>query len=518
MTERIWLAEITAWKPDTEEEIIYYFASSNFLPFEPDDADRANKFYEPRLVDPANITRHVFSEGKVSGKSQVNGGAVEITNADGSYDFLLDYGLDGRSIKIFVGERGQAFSEFIPILDGIMEQPVFIWGSKKPSRIQLQVRDRQAKFAGMPMQTTKFAGTNSGATGVEGLHNDIRGHPKPLCYGRCYNVPAVPVNTTLLIYQVHDDAVQEIIAVYDSGIALTADDNHATLALLQSATIAAGHFDTCHAEGYFRLGGSPAGLITADVKGDATGTGYVISVADIVKRIVTTKGGLSGSELDTSAFTALNTFNNSKVGIYIVKERNIGDALDDLVNSISAWWIFDRTNKLTVGYLAVPSGTPVKIFENGIDLLGINRIAAFLPAYRINLEYKPIWAVQSGDGLAAAVTAERRAFLSKEFRKLTETETDIQIIHPLAIEMNIRTLLIEEPNGEIADLLDIYEIQRQMFHLTIPFTPENAAIDHGDVISIKINRFGMSSGKLFVVIGVLPGEPKRNNITLEVWG
>ncbi|MCK5297127.1 MAG: hypothetical protein KAJ75_09585, partial [Alphaproteobacteria bacterium] len=165
-------------------------------------------------------------------------------------------------------------------------------------------------------------------------------------------------------------------------------------------------------------------------------------------------------------------------------------------------------------------GTPEKTFEDGVDLLGFERIATSLPTYRINLEYKPCWVVQNGDGLAASVTTARRAFLSTDFRKVTAEDSSIQTVHPLAVEATIRTLLTTETNAQTEEtrLLNMLKVSRDILRLIVPFSIENAGLKIGDIIEVKINRFGLSNGKSFVIIGVAPSEPRQNNITLEVWG
>ena len=44
-------------------------------------------------------------------------------------------------------------------------------------------------------QATLYAGSNALPSGAEGTADDIKGQPKPDLWGRCYQVPLVPVNT-----------------------------------------------------------------------------------------------------------------------------------------------------------------------------------------------------------------------------------------------------------------------------------------------------------------------------------
>lgn len=90
--------------------------------------------------------------------------------------------------------------------------------------------------------------------------------PAARVFGDVLNVSPDQVDSNLLIYQVNDGPVGSVDAVYDRGIALTRGDDHADHAILAEAVPKAGFYDTCLAEGFFRLGGVPAGAVTADVR------------------------------------------------------------------------------------------------------------------------------------------------------------------------------------------------------------------------------------------------------------
>src|SRR5690606_4256550 len=128
-------------------------------------------------------------------------------------------------------------------------------------------KDPQARLD-HPLQHQLYAGTGSGEGG-----DDIKGRPKPVALGWCENVPAVLVDDVNLVYQVHFRGVESIAAVRDKGVTLTAASDRADYAALVGATIAPGAYDTCLAEGLFRLGASPEGRITADVEGDTGASG-----------------------------------------------------------------------------------------------------------------------------------------------------------------------------------------------------------------------------------------------------
>lgn len=131
----------------------------------------------------------------------------------------------------------------------------------------------------------KYAGT----TGAEGGEN-LKDQPKPWLFGRCLNVEPVAIDLIDNVFQVSGyGPVSAIPAVYERGASFGSSlGDFASYAALVAADIPEGRWGTCLAQGMFRLGAPPAGVITADVDGDSTTsflrrTGAVI--AEIARRL-----------------------------------------------------------------------------------------------------------------------------------------------------------------------------------------------------------------------------------------
>lgn len=274
-----------------------YVSSSRIPPFPPDDPDRPNQVYDPRVIDPGNFTRQMFSGRSLFTPSEGNGGVVIIANADGALDYLFQHTFNGRTLRILLGTNTPInWASYQTVLIGTIDQATFSFSSSQPSQIIFRVRDKKA-LLNKPIQSVKFLGNNSLPDGVEGVEDDLKGKPKPKCFGECFNVSPPLVNTSKLIFQVHDGVIEEIVTVYDKGVALTKGDPIASVAAMLTTTPAAGEWDYYLGSGsdgaYFRLGSSPAGAITADVKGDKYGGTYRTTVGDIVKTIAERMGGLT---------------------------------------------------------------------------------------------------------------------------------------------------------------------------------------------------------------------------------
>lgn len=169
--------------------------------------------YLPRIEGGFSLSQSMYRQGTTGGGSEVGAGSISLANTDGALDVLLTgYALTGRPVRIGTVEPGAALSTAVQTFTGTCALPEF-----EQDRVVIGLRDKTVDFE-KEIQTTVYAGDNVPPSGKEG-GTDLKGTPKPLAYGVVKNVPAVKVNDSLLIYQVHDGAIQAVDAVYDGGVA-----------------------------------------------------------------------------------------------------------------------------------------------------------------------------------------------------------------------------------------------------------------------------------------------------------
>lgn len=490
----------------------FYISESSFVT-SPTDTP-ANTAFTPALLEPGSLGLHVFSDGRTGGSTKLEVGEMVLANLDGQFDDWVDYSFDGRAIVIRSGEVGAEYPDgFTTIFSGTMDGVEASW-----DKIVIRMRDKQYIFS-TPFLTTKYAGTNVLPNGLEGTSNDIKDKVKPRVYGKVFNVTPAFINTSKLTFQVSDIPVSAISAVYDKGLALTPGADFATSTLLQAASPSAGTFITCLAEGMFRLGSSPAGIITADVTQGAAVSDR--TVAQIVK-LIAIGAGLSSSEINAADITAMDVANSSVVGIYISDESSSQDLIDQLLNSVGGYCGFDSTGFLRVGVLTTPSGTPVvSLYEYDIHE-GIERRQPKdngIPIYRVSLNHTKIYTVQPND-IAGAVTTPTRAYLAKEYRTAKSEDLTIKLQWLLSTDYSQDTLLTVESDAvaEAARQLALYKVRRDIFEVPVQseiFTENN--LKFMDVINLEIPRFGMDNGKLFMLVGYRY-ELASNKVYLQLWG
>lgn len=474
--------------------------------------------FDPRIVSAPSFTRRAFSDPRAATGAAASGGVLELANGDHALAPLLDMGIAGRAITVRVGPAGAVYpGGFTTWLTGTVESV-----EVGATRALLRIRDRLA-ILDQPLQATKYAGNNSLPNGAEGVATDIGGQPKPKAWGKVLQVPLVLVNTALLIYQGSDGPVQAFDAVYDKGVALTASGtDHANLAALSAATIAAGQYDTCKALGLVRLGGSADGKVTADLRGDAAGS-YVDRVGAICRRILETVCGVPTAEIDTASFAALDAAANFEAGIWIGAEATRREVLAALAMSVGAWVVPSAMGVWKAGQIAVPTGSAVLTLTDA-EIIDIDRVPpagdeAGIPVWEVTVRYGRYWAGFSASDLAAppGITEARRGELQQEWRTTTTTDATTRTAHPLAVTLQRDTCLASAADAatERDRLLALHKVRRDMTRCRVPLIDATAALDVGSRVDVVTSALGYGGGRSFLVAGIT-----REGATLDLalWG
>lgn len=507
------LVEITAAVDAAGTVTTLYLADSHFITAPTDTP--ANTAFLQVLTEPGSIGLHAYSDGKTTGgATKLETGEIVVANVDGQFDGWLDYGFDGRKVTIRYGSGGIYPDDFQTLFTGTLEgQPEVTWG-----QIVFRLRDKQYLFTA-PALTTRYAGTNVLPLGFEGTPADVLGKVKPVVLGAVFNVPAVLVNTSKFTYQLNDGPLASVGAVYDSGLALTFGTDFATKELMQAAAPAAGAYNTCLAEGFIQLGSTPAGLVTADAVQGASSADR--TVGQILRRLAARTVSLP--EISAADVSALDAVSNALAGIWLADESTtIQSAMDQVAASIGAWYSFDEQGVLRMGVLAEPAGDPVFEIQAHHAWEAIERRPARdndVPVWRLSLKYGRNWSVQTS-GLAGAVSADRRAYLSLASRSVVASDGDVKKKHLLATDMIVDGLLVNAADAatEANRQLQLQKANRSIFDVPMSLDVlAGAPVSLMSVVRLTVPRFGLDAGKLFRVIGRRL-DLATNQITFTVWG
>lgn len=283
-------AELVAYDPSGPSTRTLTYASKGFTS-RPSETP-ANATFAPVITQPIDIKRTMFAGRATRGRATTALGQLVLDNSDGALDDLAGYAFDGRAVTVRSSTVYQPAypADFTPVIIGTIKgQPEL-----SVTDIRFTVRDRLADIAAVPLQTTRYAGSNALPDGLEGVPEDLGGKPKPVCFGVVKNVPAPCVNTSKLIYQVNDGAVDSIDAVYDRGVPITNGVRNWTSqatgfggSSINAATYGNGLFVIAGASG--KLSTSPDGVTwtsrtsgfgTTAIRGLTYGNGLFIAVGD----------------------------------------------------------------------------------------------------------------------------------------------------------------------------------------------------------------------------------------------
>ncbi|WP_156456599.1 hypothetical protein [Blastomonas sp. CCH2-A2] len=191
---------------------------------------------------------------------------------------------------------------------------------KESSRLQL-VAEVDTAALGKDVLSLTYAGT----TGIEG-GADLKDRPRPWVLGHVKGIEPVQIDVDNSVFQVSGyGPIGSISALYERGSSFgdpMAD--HADYAALVAATIPPGRWATCLAQGLFRLGAPPFGVITADVEGHKVGSVVPRRTGAIIRTVAAAIGIASGS-IDAASMDALDAAVARNVGIYLTEQETFID-------------------------------------------------------------------------------------------------------------------------------------------------------------------------------------------------
>lgn len=451
-----------------------------------------NQPFYGTLDQPLSMKRSILGSDLI-GRFTDGTGQLVLNNTDGFYDYLIQaYAIDGRDITVMVGREGDPFDQFYTIFDGTASN----WMVDE-NAVTITLEDNGYKLL-VPVQQKVYGG----AGGADGT-TDLTGKCIPRSFGYVSNVSPPLVVPSELVYQVNDGSCQKIVA-YDRGVALLFSSDYPTYATLIGATIPTGYYSTCLHSGLFALGSSPNGLVTADVEGDNNG-GFVSSSSDIVKRITSTTTGLvDPTDFYLPSFNYVALTQPAQVGYWVGPDdtSTVATTLSAIMSGIGGWCGFRRSGKLDIGIFTAPTGAPNLIFDR-TDIEEIKReglpSSVSPPPYRFRNGWGKNWTVQ--DDVAGVVGADRKGFLSQEYRYATSSNSTVRNDHPFAqdhepIASYFRN--VEDAQTESDRLLALYRSTKALYRFKVGVLPYST--DIGDIIQITYPRWDLKAGRLLRVV------------------
>jgi len=153
--------------------------------------------------------------------------------------------------------------------------------------------------------------------------------------------------------------------------------------------------------------------------------------------------------------------------------------------------------------------TPDDIDKDGMELESVRE-----PTELIRVGYQKNWSVQT-DGLYGAVTDDSRALYGLDYS--TESATAVTTVNNPRRPDRLSTLLATQTGAATvaARLIALYGVQRRRYRISA--RRRGWQVSRGDTITIKYPRFGLESGRDFLVTSVERRLDTRST-ELVVWG
>lgn len=474
----------------------------------------SDALWKPRLVEAFNVEQHLFGSFGIGGEGRPAFGAIAIAIGDApDDDELTSFVYDGRLIRVWLGgdpDDGWTFDDYFEVFNGLAEEAT--WTEKL---LTLVARDPSTRLD-VPLQKNFYAGDDTDGEGGE----DLKGKPKPICLGRPRNFTPVSIDRTTLLYQVHDGEIVSGGVPYDKAEAYTFSGDDPDLATLLAWTQVAGEYRTCDAEGYFRLGSTPNGIVTVDGIQGASDSGTLREKQGaMLKYALQTYGGFTDDEIDLGALAGLDA-NNREVSFYATEPVTLAELADQIL-SPSGYRTFDSIGRFTAGRISISDAAGTIAAPN---IVSLSRERTPLPAYRISLGYARNWTVLRESDLTIPDDRDLDAdFATNEYRRVVAEDSavwDPDALtgrHPRARDLTLDTLWNDATDAqeEVDSLMDLIGATRDLYRVVCKRIQFRFRAGH--TVRLVSDRFGLSGGRLCFVAGI--AETTRSGITtLWLWG
>jgi hypothetical protein len=493
--------------------VVDYYLADDAYNTSPTD-DPPNQHFRPTLKVPATFEQSVDP----SGKAQIGFGQIVIVNADGRYDCWRDIAFDGRPCVVkALDDKSSRYADADVAIDGVVED---IDIGDAYTTVKVRLYDRLLDLD-KPLLTERYGGTTLASGPTADGDESLAGALIKRCYGDCPAIELDLVNRFDLIYQASDGPVTSI-AASDGGLYLTAGANYTTLAALQAASIAPGHYATAldTPDGAFvRLGSQPILVLTFDVVAGASAEDR--SPAAIARQILDDFGI---TDVDEDSFAALHEAAPGVAGLRVDSDATAKALLEQILTGVTGWCLPDALGRFAVGRIAEPAAEPAAEFaewqlRGQVQSLDPQDGQAGIPVWRVVTRYRYIGRPHTAAELEGAVSSERRAWLlgPNAYREVVSEDPTIKARWLRAGELILETRFINAADAQAEGdrVLALRKVKRRRWQFAIE-EEYGRALQLVDTVRLTMSRFMPTGQNLIVLRKVKEFVSKR--MTIDVWG
>ena len=498
----------TSPPPDVVSDSVLRYSDLGLITDRKDDPPNLNIL--ARMERGYNFSSSVPGPTRDAKRSNNSFGSISLINSDGELDGIVDRSWEGSELMIKVGGSynvGLKGESKIPFWDFFEVVKASVSSIKwDQDRIIIEISDKGDKLVSKNIQPVLYEGGGP-LEGGDGL----KGKPIPLCFGEVQNISPVLIDEVNLIYQIHDGSIEHVYDVRDSGVSLSFNRDVLDI-LSEDVSLGDGEYNTDLSKGYIRLNSPPEGGVTTDVKGYNLG-GYVYSAGNIMILIATKYLGLD-LDRDIHVDSIQNADEDRSMGFYTgISPVQVSTIFNQLVKGINSFWCFSKVGQLCAEKYYAPENenSEKNITSSGVSDAGLQREVALPPVWRCIVRHSKSWSIQSDKNLAASIreskideNLRKISLYGEEYRQVISEDYSILKKYPNAREITVDTLLTglnSESNAQIEadDRLARDKVDRGTYRIILVDTILEYEL--GNVVSMSFPRYGLDSGKNFLVIG-----------------
>ncbi len=286
--------------------------------------------------------------------------------------------------------------------------------------------------------------------------------------------------------------------------------------------VGGGQYITCLAEGYFRLGSKPTGVLLVDAIQSTAVYGTYGSSAGIIVYQMAIAAGVAAAKVDAVSFNNAAVNTSSIVGIYVKdNDTTFAKAMDAISASVGMFYVFNPAGVLFAGFLTAPAGLPDFSLATFDIQDNIERSPAKdngLPIYQVRFGYRKNYNTQSS--VAASVSTTTANALAQDYLYIYRQDVTVKTQFLLADIMTVESLIRDasQAAAQADRLLALYKVRRDIFTLTVAMDSLPAAPPQlASQVMLTYNRMGLGAGRLFKLLGIGYDFVART-ATLTLWG
>ena len=229
-------------------------------------------------------------------------------------------------------------------------------------------------------------------------------------------------------------------------------------------------------------------------------------MANLVKVLATQYGTpserLTEADLDIEGLNSFNAANSQPVGIHLADRSNVLQCCQELAASVGSQVVMSRTGLLRLLKIELPPPgsrrevTPSDYVAKSLEISSRSSVIS-----GVRLGYCKNWTVQTG--LETGIPSEHKDLYEQEWLTVVARDSGVADAYKLFAEPpQTDTLLLrkEDAQAEAERRLNLWKTQRTVYKF-VGYS-HLLTLELGQAITLYSPRFGLSSGKTGMVIGL----------------